>query len=126
MSLDDQDLHILGLKGNAKKLSPEFFGEKIESLNNAQKYVAGVRKYLQYKQTLDPDDVPIHEKQSFAKDGSRFIERLVLLSESDMSNPSSLLTKMGLDPSQWDLIDAFFDGIRLSQILLKNISFILV
>ena len=51
---------------------------------------------------------------------------LFLLSESDMENPTSLLTKMGLDPVQWELIDAVFDAkswqvtMKLYQSIVEN------
>ena len=110
MSLDDHDLYVLGLTGNPQELAPEVFGETIKGASNAEKYMIGTRKYLRHKQSLSEDDTPIHYKREFAKDGSRFIEKLVLLSEADMENPASLLKKMGLDPVQWELIDAVFDA----------------
>ena len=110
MGLDDFDLRVLSLTNNAIEDSEIIFGRRIESIGSAKTYKAAVKQYLKHKQSLNEDSIPLHEKISLAADGSKFIERMVLLSESDMNNPVSLLKKMGLDPVQWDLITADFDA----------------
>ena len=49
MRLDETDSHILELKGNAKDIMRDIFGEELGA-SNAGKQLAGIRKYLRYKE----------------------------------------------------------------------------
>ncbi len=114
MKLDSFDSHILEQTGtNPQDFFSDNYSLDIKGASNAEKFKSGIMRHLRYKlENATEDNIPVHEKQSidFRKKGSRFVERLTLLSESDMNNPSSLLTKMGLDPAQWKLLTADFDA----------------
>jgi len=111
MNIDEFDSHVLDQTGNAKEIMQDLYGDNI-GLNNAEKQLAGIRKHLKYKLLRNENDenIPLHQNFKFAKDGSRFIEKLVILSEEDMQDPSIIMQKMGLDPIQWELISAEFDA----------------
>lgn len=57
-------------------------------------------------------------KYKFAEDGSKTVEKIILLSESEMNDPPSVMRKIGLDPFKWKMISSEF--IRRSwQVTMK-------
>lgn len=80
---------------------------------------------------IEPDDPtitrpekpePVEQvKYRFAEDGSKTVEKVIGLSESEMTDPVVIMRKMGLDPVRWEMIScelerkAFQVTMKLSQ-----------
>ena len=110
MNIDEFDLHVLDQTGNAKDIMQDLYGKNV-SLTYAEKQLAGIRVHLKYKQSNRSDDIlPVHRKYKVEASGVQVREKLVLLSEDDMQDPTTILRKMGLDPVQWELLTAEFDA----------------
>jgi len=106
MQLDHFDQAVLKKSGNASQIIFDMYGVRIKS-NNAEKQLAGIRKHLRHKLTVDEEYVPhpdqmdeIHIKQ----DGSITTKRMMYLSEEDSKNPDRIMYLMGYDPGKWELI----------------------
>lgn len=104
--LDDFDLYVDELSGNAQELVEDTYGDHV-SLKTAESNLAGIRKHLEQKKKLIRETGEFQykkERYKFAEDGSKTTEKIILLSESEMNNPSVIMQKMGLDPIQWELL----------------------
>lgn len=111
MKLDEFDIHILDQAGNnPQDFFLDNYGEEL-SKSNAEKYRIGIMKHLNYKVEHGTETpLPVHRKYGVESNGIHVREKLVLLSEDDMQDPSTVLQKMGLDPVQWELLTAEFDA----------------
>ena len=110
MRIDEFDSHVLEQSGLAADIMKDVYGDEIGK-NNAEKQLAGIRKHLNYKKEHGEESVlPSHRKYSVEANGVQVREKLILLSEDDMQNPTSVLQKMGLDPVQWELLTAEFEA----------------
>jgi len=109
MRLDNFDRHVLSLSGKAQELMREIYGVDV-SAKVAQGHIAGIRHHLQYKERMEGDkSLPDQVSYKFAEDGSKTVEKVIVLSESEMNDPSIIMEKMGLDPLAWELVSCELD-----------------
>jgi len=110
MKIDEFDSHVLDQKGNASDIMRDIYGVDFK-LSGAEKQLAGIRRHLNYKKEhAEKDVLPLRRKYGVEASGVQVREKLILLSEDDMQDPSTVLQKMGLDPVQWELLTAEFDA----------------
>lgn len=112
MKLDEFDSHVLSQKDKpAIDIMNDVYGVELAK-SNAEKQLAGIRRHLNFKKTHTEEDVSIPDKRKYGvdKSGVQVREKLVLLSEDDMQDAATILQKMGLDPVQWELLNAEFDA----------------
>ena len=105
MKLDKFDTTVLETSGNASDVMFELYGDTIGK-NNAEKQMAGVRKHLRFKQSLDVgEDRKVGEMEEcvIKADGSRVSKRMLIMSEEDSKDPIRVMELMGYDPLQWKL-----------------------
>ena len=103
--LDDFDIHVDELSGDAQKLCFDLYGAAVAK-RTAEGIMSGARKHIQKKKELlqtEGDLEFVEEKYTFAESGSKTIEKIIQLSGSEMQNPAIIMRKMGLDPIQWTL-----------------------
>lgn len=105
MPLDEFDNTVLEAKGEARELLKRFYNIDI-TRSNAEKYITGIRKHLQYKQrhASAGETMADREETTIRGDGTYSIKRIILLSDADLLNPTKLMEMMGYDPLQWTLI----------------------
>jgi len=106
MSLDDFDREFAAQSGNAQDIMKCMLGLEF-NYNNSRKYLSGIRHYLSYKENLNDADAPKANEMSeisIRPDGSRTTKRMLLLSEDDSKDSKRLMTLMGYDPLQWELV----------------------
>lgn len=105
MPLDNFDANVLRERGLAQDILKKIYDLDITQ-NSARKYLAGIRKHLEFKSKLQGEDRPVSEMEEVVvkKDGSRTTTRMLLLSEEDQQDPHRIMTLMGYDPLQWELI----------------------
>ena len=109
MRLDNFDRHVLAKKGLAQDIMREVYGVDV-GIRTARGHLSGIRHHLRYKERKEGDKW-LDKKASykFAEDGSKTIEKIIVLSESDMNNPLVIMDKMGLDPLAWELLSCELD-----------------
>lgn len=118
MRLDNFDSHVLSQTGLAKQLMRELYGVDV-SKRTAESQLAGIRHHLRYKERRDGDkSLPEQAKYKFAEDGSKTIEKVIVLSESEMNDPTIIMERMGLDPLCWELLSCELDR-RAWQVTMK-------
>ncbi len=105
MPLDHFDNNVLKERGLAQDILKKIYDRDI-SQNSAKKYLAGIRMHLEHKGKLTTEDRPVSEMEEVVikADGSRTTTRMLLLSEEDNQNPHRIMTLMGYDPIQWELV----------------------
>jgi len=76
----------------------------------AEGHIAGIRHHLRYKERMEADK-SLDKKASykFAEDGSKTVEKIIVLSDSEMNDPLIVMEKMGLDPLAWELMTCELD-----------------
>ena len=104
MRLDNFDKHVLAQSGKAQELMREVYGVDV-GRKTAEGHLSGIRHHLQYKERMEGDK-SLDRKASykFAEDGSKTIEKVIILSDSEMNDPTIIMEKMGLDPLAWELL----------------------
>ena len=109
MRLDNFDKHVLSLSGNPQELMRETYGVDV-GRKTAEGHLSGIRHHLQYKEQMEGDK-SLDKKASykFAEDGSKTIEKVIILSDSEMNDPTIIMEKMGLDPLAWELLSCELD-----------------
>ena len=109
MRLDNFDRYVLTQSGEAQELMRETYGVDV-GVKTAQGHLAGIRHHLQYKERMEGDkSLPDQVSYKFAEDGSKTVEKVIVLSESEMNDPSVIMEKMGLDPLAWELLSCELD-----------------
>ena len=104
MKLDTFDSQVLAKVGKAKDIMRDIYGVDV-SQRTAESQLAGIRYHLKFKNDADSDTTfPDEMHLKFAEDGSKTIEKIIILSESDMNNPNVIMERMGLDPLTWELL----------------------
>jgi len=105
MPLDSFDASVLREHGLAQDIIKKVYNRDIAQ-NSAKKYLAGIRLHLEHKGKMHGEDRPISEMEEVVvkQDGSRTTTRMLLLSEEDQQSPTRIMTLMGYDPLQWELI----------------------
>lgn len=103
--LDNFDESILAEHGLAQDIIKRRYGKEV-SQNNAKKGIAFIRMHLNFKKQLageqpQPTDM---EEVVIKGDGSRTTTRMLYLSEEDNQDPKRIMSLMGYDPLQWELI----------------------
>jgi hypothetical protein len=104
MQLDNFDIRVLEMSGNASDILFELYHDKIGK-NNAEKQLAGIRKHLNFKKRYILDEREIGEMEEIITkaDGSITTKRMLYLSEEDSKDPTRIMELMGFDPIQWKL-----------------------
>ena len=109
MRLDNLDRHVLSQSGNAQDIMREVYGVDV-ARKTAEGHIAGIRHHLQYKERMEGDkSLPDQVSYKFAEDGSKTVEKVIVLSDSEMNDPSVIMEKMGLDPLAWELVSCELD-----------------
>jgi len=105
MPLDSFDANVLSEHGLAQDILKKIYDRDI-SQNSARKYLTGIRIHLEHKAKMHGEERPISEMEEVVvkQDGSRTTTRMLLLSEEDQQDPTRIMTLMGYDPLQWELI----------------------
>lgn len=118
MRLDNFDRKFLNLEGYAKDIMLEQLGVDV-SEKTAEGHIAGIRHYLKHKESMEAaKDAPDDVSYKFAEDGSKTIQKVIVLSESEMNDPSTIMNKMGLDPVMWEMITCELDR-KAYQVTMK-------
>jgi len=100
---DEFDLYFFEQSGNPQDILQENLDLFIKSSSNAKKYLTGIRHYLEYKINESGNLEWEKENYKFAEDGSKTIEKVIVLSDSEMNDPHVIMQRMGLDPIQWEM-----------------------
>jgi hypothetical protein len=104
MNLDKFDAAVLDEHGDPQDILKKIYNVGI-SLNQAKKYMAGIRMHLRHKANMHGDvQTSEMEEVTIKADGSRTTTRMVMLSEEDNQSPTRVMSLMGYDPLQWELI----------------------
>lgn len=107
MPLDNLDRQVLELKGNPSDVIRKLYKRKV-NINNAKKYMTGIRMHLAHKADAlpvdDTDNSMNMEEVAVKADGTKTTTRMVMLSEEDNKDPVRVMALMGYDPIQWELI----------------------
>ena len=102
MILDQFDQTVLSAKGRpAEEIIQELYHKRIGKAN-AGKYLSGIRTHLKFKQRIALDETGTGLNEVITKaDGSKTTKRMIVMSESDSTDPRRIMDLMGLDPLQW-------------------------
>jgi len=106
MPLDNYDRRVLELKGDPSFVIKKLYNRKV-NINNAKKYLTGIRMHLDGKANalpIDEDNGMNMEEVVVKADGTKTTTRMVMLSEEDKKDPARVMSLMGYDPIQWTLI----------------------
>ena len=104
MNLDNFDRSVLDEHGLAQDILKTVYGAEIAQ-NQARKYLSGIRLHLRHKANMQGDVQPSEmEEVTIKADGSRTTTRMVMRSEEDNQSPTRVMSLMGYDPLQWELI----------------------
>jgi hypothetical protein len=103
MRLDAFDQEVYDASGKAKDLMRELYGANI-SQNNAEKQIAGIRRHLRTKRRIAEPEIEDIEEIEVKADGTRTTKRMIMLSETDKQDPNIVMSRMGFDPIQWEMI----------------------
>jgi len=106
MPLDNFDRRVLELKGDPSFVIKKLYNRKV-NINNAKKYMTGIRMHLDGKANalpIDEDNGMNMEEVVVKADGTKTTRRMLMLSEEDKKDPARVMMLMGYDPIQWKLI----------------------
>jgi len=105
MKIDSFDRAFLDAEGeNPQERMARLYGKSL-AYTGAEKYIRGIRIHVQNKlEAQDAPEINSMNEVVFKEDGTRTTTRMLLLSDEDSQNPSRIMSLMGLDPVQWELI----------------------
>ena len=105
MRLDAFDREVLSKKGNPQDLMRELYGAKL-SFQVCKTQMSGIRRHLRTKLKLPDfeDTAKDLDERTYHEDGTWTTKRLIMLSETESQDPAAVMSKMGLDPLQWEVI----------------------
>jgi len=88
--------------GNAQDKLFRLFGKKL-AYNNAKKYLAGIKLYLEFLQRAENNNQEYTQKEvSYNADKSKTIKQDIYLTEDEAASPVSIMQKCGFDPLLWE------------------------